>query len=127
MEQKTKKKTNGIWYCSDRGSALFRHCLLYTSLIVNAETQSGMSRAYGIWLAGNNSTLDIHGDTEITANGNDWSYGVLAGQEAKINLEGVKIRVNNAAKESGALKGSAKSIISVLSLIHILYTIFNFL
>ena len=82
-------------------------------LIVNAETQSGMSRAYGIWLAGNNSTLDIHGDTEITANGNDWSYGVLAGQEAKINLEGVKIRVNNAAKESGALKGTAKSIISV--------------
>ena len=82
-------------------------------LIVNAETQSGMSRAYGIWLAGNDSTLDIHGDTEITANGNDWSYGVLAGQEAKINLEGVKIRVNNAAKESGALKGTAKSIISV--------------
>ena len=82
-------------------------------LIVNAETQSGMSRAYGIWLAGNDSTLDIHGDTEITANGNDWSYGVLAGQEAKINLEGVKIRVNNAAKESGALKGTAQSIISV--------------
>ena len=82
-------------------------------LIVNAETQSGMSRAYGIWLAGNDSTLDIHGNTEITTNGNDWSYGVLAGQEAKINLEGVKIRVNNAAKESGALKGTAKSIISV--------------
>ena len=82
-------------------------------LIVNAETQSGMSRAYGIWMAAKDCGLDIHGDTEITANGNDWSYGVLAGQEAKINLEGVKIRVNNAAKESGALKGTAQSIISV--------------
>ena len=82
-------------------------------LIVNAETQSGMSRAYGIWMAAKNCGLDVHGDTEITANGNEWSYGILSGQEAKINLEGVKIRVNNAAKESAALAGSAKSTISV--------------
>ena len=56
-------------------------------LIVKAENTEGMSRAYGIWFAGTNAGLDVHGDAEITANGNDWSYGVLIGQASKVTRD----------------------------------------
>lgn len=82
-------------------------------LIINAENTKGMSRAYGIWFAGNSSTLDIHGDTEITSKANDWSYGVLLGQASKANFDGLKVSVSKEAKESAALKGTGKSVISV--------------
>ena len=82
-------------------------------LIVKAENTEGMSRAYGIWFAGLNNTLDVHGDAEITANGNDWSYGVLTGRTAKINIEGLKASVSKEAEQSAALKGTGKSILSV--------------
>ena len=72
-----------------------------------------MSRAYGIWFAGNSSTLDIHGDTEITSKANDWSYGVLLGRASKANFDGLKISVSKEAKESAALKGTGKSVLSV--------------
>ena len=82
-------------------------------LIINAENTTGMSRAYGIWFAGNSSTLDIHGDTEITSKANDWSYGVLLGRASKANFDGLKISVSKEAKESAALKGTGKSVLSV--------------
>ena len=82
-------------------------------LIINAENTKGMSRAYGIWFAGNSSALDIHGDTEITSKANDWSYGILLGQTSKANFDGLKVSVSKGAKESAALKGTGKSVISV--------------
>ena len=82
-------------------------------LIINAENTKGMSRAYGIWFAGNSSVLDIHGDTEITSKANDWSYGVLLGQTSKANFDGLKVSVSKGAKESAALKGTGKSVLSV--------------
>jgi len=82
-------------------------------LIINAENTKGMSRAYGVWFAGNSSTLDVHGDTEITSKANDWSYGVLLGQASKANFDGLKVSVSKEAKESAALKGTGKSVISV--------------
>ena len=82
-------------------------------LIINAENTAGMSRAYGIWFAGNSSILDIHGDTEITSKANDWSYGVLLGQASKANFDGLKVSVSKEAKESAALKGTGKSVLSV--------------
>lgn len=72
-----------------------------------------MSRAYGIWFSGNSSILDIHGDTKITSKANDWSYGVLLGQASKANFDGLKVSVSKEAKESAALKGTGKSVISV--------------
>ena len=82
-------------------------------LIINAENTAGMSRAYGIWFSGNSSILDIHGDTKITSKANDWSYGVLLGQASKANFDGLKVSVSKEAKESAALKGTGKSVISV--------------
>lgn len=82
-------------------------------LIINAENTKGMSRAYGVWFAGNSSTLDVHGDTEITSKANDWSYGVLLGQTSKANFDGLKVSVSKEAKESAALKGTGKSVLSV--------------
>lgn len=82
-------------------------------LIINAENTKGMSRAYGIWFAGNSSALDIHGDTEITSKANDWSYGILLGQTSKANFDGLKVSVSKEAKESAALKGTGKSVLSV--------------
>lgn len=82
-------------------------------LIINAENTKGMSRAYGIWFAGNSSALDIHGDTEITSKANDWSYGILLGQTSKANFDGLKVSVSKGAKESAALKGTGKSVLSV--------------
>ncbi|WP_454950553.1 hypothetical protein, partial [Dialister invisus] len=82
-------------------------------LMINAENTKGMSRAYGIWFAGNSSTLDIHGDTEITSKANDWSYGVLLGRASKANFDGLKVSVSKEAKESAALKGTGKSVLSV--------------
>ena len=82
-------------------------------LIINAENTKGMSRAYGIWFAGNSSALDIHGGTEITSKANDWSYGVLLGQTSKANFDGLKVSVSKGAKESAALKGTGKSVLSV--------------
>ena len=82
-------------------------------LMINAENTAGMSRAYGIWFAGNSSILDIHGDTEITSKANDWSYGVLLGQASKANFDGLKVSVSKEAKESAALKGTGKSVLSV--------------
>ena len=82
-------------------------------LIINAENTAGMSRAYGIWFSGNSSILDIHGDTKITSKANDWSYGVLLEQASKANFDGLKVSVSKEAKESAALKGTGKSVISV--------------
>ncbi|WP_418743416.1 hypothetical protein, partial [Dialister invisus] len=82
-------------------------------LIINAENTAGMSRAYGIWFSGNSSILDIHGDTKITSKANDWSYGVLLGQASKANFDGLKVSVSKEAKESAALKGTGKSVLSI--------------
>ena len=81
---------------------------------LNIDVQDAVGKVAGLYVDEKENKVNLQGKLTIKAGGNDESYGVFAqGDNNKVNIEGLEIKVNAEAADSAAIVAKDNSVIKV--------------
>ena len=81
---------------------------------LNIDVQDAVGRVAGLYVDEQENNVNLQGKLTIKAGGNNESYGVFArGNNNKVNIEGLEIKVNAEAADSAAIVAKNNSVITV--------------
>ena len=81
---------------------------------LNIDVQDAVGRVAGLYVDEQENNVNLQGKLTIKAGGNNESYGVFArGNNNKVNIDGLEIKVNAEAADSAAIIAKNNSVINV--------------